>query len=184
MLARAAMLRRSGQPARAAGDDHLPGGELGRGSAAPRQTLAHPICDQARRRADRRAARNADVDRVHLAGEALARIDPQSRLGGVKGHGHSRAHGCAGDHAGGRIDAARNVHGDDGSRRVVERGDRRRDRPVRLSGKPRAEQRVDDHRRAGDRAGSLLERDRRLTRKPVEVGASVAGELVERGRDR
>ena len=61
---------------------------------------------------------DADVDHPHVAGVALARSDPQARLGRVEGRGRAGPHGRALDHAGRGVDAAGDVGRDDaGARR-------------------------------------------------------------------
>ncbi len=54
--------------------------------------LEHARRDQPDRGSLRRAPRDADVERLHLAGVGLAGVDPQARLGGVEADGDRRAH--------------------------------------------------------------------------------------------
>ena len=59
----------------------------------PREPVEHRSRDQADRGRPRGAARDADVERLHLAGVGLARVDPQARLARVEGDRQRCPHG-------------------------------------------------------------------------------------------
>jgi small GTP-binding protein len=121
------------------------------------------------------AGGDADVDHRKLAGVGLAGGDPQPRLGGVKGDGHVGPHGRLGDLPRGGIHPAWHVAGDHqraGRTPAADRLDRARSWLPRHAGKPGAQHRVDDRRRA--RQSLLAEGLRRIAGQEVEVGKRVA----------
>ena len=113
-----AVLRRTGDDA-----DHAAGvlvvGRAGHAAAAARTSAASSTCADGSRQVE------ADVDQPHLAGELRTGADDQPGLERAEGHGDVGLHGLAGDRAGVRIDAGRQV--DRHRQRVVRcRRERRR----------------------------------------------------------
>ncbi len=154
--------------------------ELGRGGRPAWQRAEHAVADQADVARAGRAARDPDVDHVDLPGMALARVDPQARLGRVKCDGLGGFDRRAGDDSAIRIDSTGHVHAHDKPRRSLDNRDRLGHRSMGDAREARAKQRIDDHMRVRNRlvGDAIRERQRRRPGQTLEVGARIGRELL------
>ena len=133
----------AGEPARAAGDRHLPRAELRRPGAAARRQRQHSRLDRPSHRLTGRAAGDPDRRHPQLSRVPLARRDPVPELRRVEADGQVRFDREPGDLARRCIDPRGDVAGDDRRATAVDRLDRRHSGLTRRAGKAGAEDRVD-----------------------------------------
>ena len=129
---------RPGQAARAAGDRHLAGAELGRAGAAARRQGQDRAVDRRRRRAATGRPPGSRSGPPAARRVPLAGGDPVPELGGVEADREVRFDRDPGDLAAGGVDAGGDVAGDDGRAAAVDRLDRAGGRLARRAARTRS----------------------------------------------